>query len=184
MTAWLRSRGEAVHHTRVGRRRPMGWEAIPPQPRLRPPAADQVIAPDLWRGLTVPRGNQVWSAERTDVRLAGGLVSLGAVSAWCSRYVRAWAVSSTTAVAWCVEAVEPAIRPGQPELCKTEQGAQFTRLAFRARLQTGGMRSRMDGRGRALDHVVVERWWRSVTEEAVDRRDDPRVWDARRSWAR
>jgi hypothetical protein len=110
MTAGLRSRGEAVHHTCVGRRRPLGWEAIPPQPRLRQPAADRVISPDRWRGLTMPRGNQVGRAERTDVRLAGGLVDLGAVSAWCSRYVRAWTVSSPTAVAWCVEAVEPAIR--------------------------------------------------------------------------
>jgi putative transposase len=90
----------------------MGWEAIPPQPRWRQPAANQVISPDLWRGLIVHRGNQVWSAETTDVRLAGGLVYLGAVSAWCSRYVRAWAVSSPTAVALCVEAVEQAIRPG------------------------------------------------------------------------
>jgi putative transposase len=162
----------------------MGWEAIPPQPRRRQPAANQVISPDLGRGLTVHRGNQVWRAEMTDVRLAGGLVDLGAVSAWCSRYVRAWAVSSPTAVALCVEAVEQAIRPGQPEIGKTEPGAQFTRLALSARRKTGGMRSRMDGRGRALDHVVVERWWRSVNDEAVDRRDDPSVWDACRSWAR
>jgi putative transposase len=143
-----------------------------------------VISPDLWRGLTVHRGNQVWSADMIAVRLAGGLVYLGAVSAWCSWYVRSWAVSSPTAVALCMEAVEQAIRPGQPEICKTEQGAQFTSLALTARLKKGGMRSSMAGRGRALDHVVVERWWRSVNDEAVDRRDDPRGWDARRSWAR
>ena len=185
MTAWLRSLGYAVNHKRVGRLlRQMGLAAIYPKPRLSPPAAGHVIYPYLWRGVTVNRVNQVWSADLTDVRLAGGLVALVAVMDWCSRYVLSWAVSITRDVACCVESLEQAIRHGQPEIFKTDPGAQFTSLAFTERLKNGGIRISMDGRGRALDHVCVERLWRRVKDEAVYLRDDQRVWDARQSVAR
>ena len=130
------------------------------------------------------RVNQVWSADITYVRLVGGFVSLVAVMDWFSRYVLAWAVSSTMAVACCVEALEQAIRHGQPEMFKTDQGVQFTSLTFTERLTHSGIRISMEGRGRALDHVCVERLWRRVTYEAVYRRDDQSVWDARQSLAR
>jgi putative transposase len=120
----------------------------------------------------------------TYVRLAGGLVSLVAVIDWCSRSVLSWAVSITRAVACGVEALEQALRHGQPEIFTTDQGAPFTSRAFTARLKNGGMRISMDGRGRALDQVFVERLWRSVTGEEVYRRDDPSAWDARQSLAR
>jgi putative transposase len=163
MTAWLRSRGYAVNHKRVGRLlRQMGLEAIYPKPRFSQPAAGHVIDPYLLRGITVNRVNQVWSADSTYVRLAGGFVYLVAVIDWCSRSVRSWAVSRTRAIAFCVEALEQALRHGQPESFKTDQGAPFTSLAFTARLKNGGIRISMDGRGRALDMVFVERLWRSV----------------------
>ncbi len=185
MTAWLHSGGYAVNRKRVGRRlRQMGLEAIDPKPRLSPPAAGHVLSPYLLRGVTVQRANQVWSADITDVRLTGGFVYLVAVMDWCSRYVLSWAVSITRDVACCVEALEQAIRHGQPEIFNTDQGAQFTSLACTERLKTGGMRISMDGRGRALDTVCVERLWRSVTYEEVSLRDYQRVWHARQRLAR
>jgi putative transposase len=103
---------------------------------------------------------------------------------WCSRYVRSWAVSSTRDVALCVEALKQAIRHRPPEIFHTAQGAQFTRLACTERLKNRGIRIRMDGRGRALDNVLVERLWRRVKYEEVYLRDYQSVWDARHSLAR
>jgi putative transposase len=103
---------------------------------------------------------------------------------WFSRYVLSWAVSITMDVALCVEALKQAIRHRQPEIFHTAQGAQFTRLACTERLKNSGIRIRMDGRGRALDNVFVERLWRSVKDEEVYLRDYQSVWDARQSLAR
>jgi putative transposase len=185
MTAWLRSRGYAVNHKRVGRLlRQMGLEAIYPKPRLSQPAVGHVIYPYLLRGITVNRVNQVWSADITYVRLASGLVYLVAVMDWFSRYVLSWAVSVTMDVAFCVEALEQALRHGQPEVFNTDQGAQFTSLAFTERLKQAGIQISMDGRGRALDNVFVERLWRSVKYEEVYLRDYQSVGDARQHLAR
>jgi len=98
--------------------------------------------------------------------------------------VLSWAVSITLDVAFCVEALDQALSQGQPQIFNTDPGAQLTSQDCTARLQKGGVRVRVDGRGRALDHVCVERWWRSVTYEEVYLRDDQRVWDARQSVAR
>lgn len=185
MTAWLRSRGYAVNHKRVRRLlRTMGLEAIYPTPRLSQPAEGHTIYPYLLRGVTLNRINQVWSADITYIRLHAGFVYLVAVMDWFSRYVLAWAVSITMDVPFCVEALEQALGQGQPEIFNTDQGAQFTSQAFTARLQKGGVRISMDGRGRALDNVFVERLWRSVKYEEVYLRDDQTVWDARHGLAR
>lgn len=162
MTAWLQSQGYAVNHKRVGRlMRQMGWEAIDPKPRLSQSVAGHTIYPYLLRGVTVERINQVWSADITSIRLAAGFVYLVAVMDWFSRYVLSWAVSITMDVEFCVEALEQALRHGQPEIFNTDQGAQFTSVAFTERLKKGGIRISMDGRGRALDNICVERWWRN-----------------------
>ena len=172
MTAWLRCQGYGVNHKRVARLlRQIGVEAIYPKPRLSQPAAGHVIYPYLLRGVTVNRVNQVWSADITYVRLAGGFIYLVAVMDWCSRYVLSWAVSITMDVAFCVEALTQALRHSQPEIFNTDQGAQFTSLAFTEQLKNSGIRISMDGRGRALDHVCVERLWRSVKDEEVVRRE-------------
>ena len=185
MTAWLRHQGYAVNPKHIRRLlRQLGLEAIYPKPRLSQPAAGQRIYPYLLRGVTIGRVNQVWSADITYIRLATGFVYLVAVIDWFSRDVLSWAVSITMDVAFGVEALEQALRQGQPEIFKTDQGAQCASVAFTERLQKGGVRISMDGRGRALDNVFVERLWRSVKQEEVYLRDDQSAWDARQSLAR
>jgi putative transposase len=184
MTAWLRHQGYAVNPKRVGRLlRQMGLEAIYPRPRLSQPAAGQTIYPYLLRGVRVDRVNEVWSADITYIRLQAGFVYLVAVIDWFSRYVLSWAVSITMDVPFCVAALEHALGQGQPEIFNTDQGAQFTSQAFTARLKEGGIRISMDGRGRALDNVFVERLWRSVKYEEVYLRDYQTVWEARQGLA-
>src|SRR6058998_1986592 len=185
MTAWLRRQGYAVNHKRVARLlRTMGVETIYPTPRLSQPHPTHRVYPYLLRGVPITRVNQVWSTDITYVRLHGGFIYLVAVMDWFSRYVLSWAVSITLEVAFCLEALDHALSRGQPEIFNTDQGAQFTSGAFTARLQQGGIRISMDGRGRALDHVFVERLWRAVTYKEVYRRDDQSVWDARQHVAR
>jgi putative transposase len=119
MTAWLRSQGYAVNHKRVQRlMRQMGLVAIYAKPRLSQPAEGQVIYPYLLRGVTVSRANQVWSADITYVRLQSGFVYLVVVMDWFSRYVLSWTVSVTIDVHFCLEALEQALRQGQPEIFK------------------------------------------------------------------
>jgi putative transposase len=134
--------------------------------------------------VTIAHVNQVWSADIPYLRLASGFVYLVAVSDWCSRYVLSWATSITMDVAFCLQALDQALHHGRPELVNTDQGAQFTSLAFTERRQKGGVRISRDGRGRALDHVFVERRWQSATYEEVYVRDYQSAWDARHSLAR
>ncbi len=129
------------------------------------------------------RSNQVWSTDITYIRLQSGFVYLVAVLDWFSRYVLSWALSITMDVTLCLEALEQAFRWGQPEIFNTDQGAQFTSREFIARLQQGGVQISMDGRGRALDNVFVERLWRTVKYEEVYVRDDQSVRDARQHLA-
>jgi putative transposase len=184
MTAWLRQRGYAVNPKRVARlMRQMGLQAIYPKRRLSQPIAGHMIYPYLLRGVAVDRVNQVWSADITYIRLQAGFIYLVAVIDWFSRYVLSWAVSITMDVLFCLEALEQALSRGRPEVFNTDQGAQFTSQEFTARLQEGGVRISMDGRGRALDNVFIERLWRSVKQEEVYLRDYQSVWDARHSLA-
>jgi putative transposase len=185
MTAWLRRRGDTVNHKRVGRlMREMGLEAIYPKPRLSQSTAGHAIYPYLLRGMAIGRVNQVWSADITYIRLQSGFVYLVAVMDWFSRYVLSWAVSITIDVAFCVEALEEALSQGQPEIFNTDQGAQFTSQDFTARLKKGGVQISMDGRGRALDNVFVERLWQTVKYEEVYLRDYQTGWDARQGLGR
>lgn len=185
MMAWLRRQGYGVNpkHTRRLLRQ-MGLEAIYPKPRLSQPAAGHEIYPYLLRGVTLGRVNQVWSADITYIRLASGFVYVVAVIDWFSRYVLSWAISITMDMAFCLEALDQALQRGRPEIFNTDQGAQFTSVAFTERRQQGGVRISMDGRGRALENVFVKRLWRSVKYEEVYVRDDQSAGDARRSLAR
>jgi len=172
MTAWLRSQGYGVNPKRVRRLlRTMGLEAIYAKPRLSQPAEGHTIYPYLLRGVRVARVNQVWSTDITYIRLQSGFVYLVAVIDWFSRYVLSWAVSITMDVPFCVDALDQALDRGRPEIFNTDQGAQFTSQVFTAQLQKGGVRISMDGRGRALDNVFVERLWRSVKYEEVVRHE-------------
>ena len=128
--------------------------------------------------------HQVWSAAITSSRWQAGLVSLVAGLDGFSRSGWSWVLSITRDGPCCVEALDQALGQGPPEIFHPDQGAQFTSQAFTARLKEGGVRISMDGRGRALDHVCVERLWRSVTYEEVSLRDDHTVEDARHGLAR
>ena len=163
MTAWLRSQGYHVNHKRVARlMHTMGIEAIDPKPRLSQVHPTHRVSPYLLRGVPIIRVNQVWSTDSTYIRLHGGFISLVAVMDWCSRSVLSWAVSITMDVGLCLEALDRALEVAQPEIFNSDQGAQFTRLDFTGRLASAGRHISMDGRGRALDNVFVERLWRTV----------------------
>ena len=162
----------------------MGLEALYPKPRLSQPAAGHAMYPYWLRGVRVDRVNHVWSADITYIRLRAGFVFLVAVIDGYSRYVLSWAVSITMDVPFCVEALEKALRQGCPEIFNTDQGSQFTSEAFTARLKKGGIRISMDGRGRALDNVFVERLWRTVKQEEVYWQDYQCVRDARHGLGR
>ena len=157
-----------MNHKRVVRLlRTMGLEAIYPKPRLSAPHPAHRVYPYLLRGVPITRVNQVWSTDITDIRLHGGFMYLVAVMDGFSRYVLSWAVSITMDVGFCLEALEQALAGARPEIFNSDQGAQFTSLDFTGRLAAAGIQISMDGRGRALDNVFVERLWRTVKYEDV-----------------
>jgi putative transposase len=163
MTVWLNEQGEEVNRKRVQRlMRVMGLEAIYPKPRLSLAGKGHRIYPYLLRGVKVERRDQVWSSDITDVPMPSGFMYLAAVIDWYSRYVIGWRLSNTLDGSFCLEMLEDALRGGKPEVFNTDQGVQFTAAAFTGRLELAGVAVSMDGRGRALDNVFVERLWRSV----------------------
>src|SRR5919201_722066 len=172
MTVWLRQQGYAVNPKRVARLlHTMGLDTIYPKPRTSVPHPAHRVYPYLLRGVPITRVNQVWSTDITYVRLHGGFVYLVAIMDWFSRYVLSWALSITMDVGFCLEALEQALAVARPEIFNTDQGAQFTSLDFTERLVSAGIQISMDGRGRALDNVFVERLWRTVKYEEVYLKD-------------
>jgi putative transposase len=168
MTAWLIEQGEEVNRKRVQRlMRQMGLEAIYPKPKLSAAGKGHRIYPYLLRGVKIERPNQVWSADITYVPMSAGFMYLAAVIDWFSRYVVAWRLSNTLDGTFCLEMLEEALRGGRPEVFNTDQGVQFTAEAFTRTLEAAGVAVSMDGRGRALDNVFVERLWRSVKYEDI-----------------
>lgn len=157
-----------VNRKRVARlMRLMGIEAIYPRKRTTWPGAGHKIYPYLLRNVEVTRADQVWSTDITYVPLARGFVYLAAVIDWYSRYVLSWRLSNTLEGNFCLEALEEALGQSQPEVFNTDQGCQFTSQSFTGRLEAAGVAISMDGRGRALDNVFVERLWRSVKYEEI-----------------
>ena len=142
------------------------------------------IYPYLLRNLEILRPDQVWSTDITYLPLRHGFLYLVAVLDWFSRYVLAWRLSNTLTGTFCLEALEEALAGGKPEIFNTDQGSQFTAAAFTGRLETAGVAISMDGRGRALDNVFVERLWRSVKYEEVYLKDYGDGWEAEASLAR
>jgi putative transposase len=172
MTAYLRRRELPVNHKRVQRlMQRMGLAAIYPKPKTTQDAAQAKIYPYLLRGLAIIRPNQVWSADITYVRMAPGFMYLVAIIDWFSRYVLAWQLSNTLDGRFCLDALQQALQQNQPEIFNTDQGVQFTAHEFTLRLATTGIRISLDGRGRALDNVFVERLWRSVKYEDIYLKD-------------
>ena len=175
----------SVNRKRVQRlMRKMGLEAIYPQRRTTWPAAGHKIYPYLLRNIEVTRPNQVWATDITYIPLRHGFLYLVAVMDWYSRNVLSWRLSNTLEGSFCIEALEAALRNGRPEIFNTDQGSQFTSTAFTARLAQADVAISMDGRGRALDNVFVERLWRSVKYEEVYLRDYADGWEAEASLAR
>jgi putative transposase len=168
MTAVLRGAGYPVNPKRVRRLlRRLGLEAIYPHPPTSTPAPGHRIYPYLLRGVPITHADQVWSSDITYIRLTQGWVYLVAILDWYSRYVLAWEVSNTLDSAFCVSALDRALAATQPSIFNTDQGSQFTSREFTGRLLDAQVRISMDGRGRALDNVFVERLWRTVKYEEV-----------------
>lgn len=168
MTAWLHQQGYAVNEKRVRRLlRQMGLMAVYPKPRLSQPSAGAQRYPYLLTGRRIDRSDQVWSTDITYVRLSQGFVYLVAIMDWYSRYVLSWEVSVTLDSHFCVSALERALIRTQPEIFNSDQGAQFTSLAFTEPLLARGILISMDGRGRVFDNIFVERLWRSMKYEEV-----------------
>ena len=168
MTAWLCGEGYPVNQKRIRRLlRLMGLEAIYQRPKMSEPSPGHRIYPYLLRGLAIERPNQVWSTDITYVRLLHGFIYLVAIIDWFSRYVVSWEVSVTLETEFCLSALDRALRCGRPEIFNSDQGSQFTSTAFTDRLLEGGVRISMDGRGRALDNIFIERLWRSVKYQEI-----------------
>ncbi len=169
LTALLRAEGHSVNRKRVQRlMRRMGIAALGPKPRTTKPAPGHKIFPYLLRGIAVERPNQVWCADITYIPLGRGFLYLVAIMDWASRAVLAWRLSNTMDASFCVSALEEALaRFGRPEIFNTDQGSQFTSAAFTGVLTAAGVRISMDGRGRWMDNVFIERLWRSLKHEDI-----------------
>ena len=169
LTLWLRDeQGEAVNRKRVQRlMRLMGLEAIYPKPKLTLAGRGHRLFPYLLRDVIISRPDQVWSADITYVPMASGFMYLAAVIDWFSRYVIAWRLSNSLDGSFCLDMLEEALSLGRPEIFNTDQGVQFTAEAFTGRLQGAGVAVSMDGVGRCLDNVFVERLWRMVKYEEL-----------------
>ena len=179
MIWWLGEQGYAVNPKRVRRlMRQMGLEAIYRKPRLSKPATGHRIYPYLLRGMKIDRPNRVWTSDITYIRLRQGFIYLVAVMDWFSRYVLAWEVSVSLETSFCVAALEWALEHGRPDIFNTDQGAQFTSEDFTERLATRGIDISMDGRGRVIDNIFIERLWRTVKYEEIYLKDYVNVQEA------
>ena len=145
----------------------MGLEAIYPKPKLSLAGRGHRVFPYLLRDVAVVRPDQVWSTDITYVPLASGFMYLAAIIDWFSRYVLAWRLSNTLDGSFCREMLEEALSRGRPEVFNTDQGVQFTAEAFTGRRVAAGVAVSMDGKGRCLDNVFVERLWRTVKYEEL-----------------
>src|ERR1700685_281491 len=169
MVEALRQEGRLVNRKRVRRlMRLMGLVALVPKPGTSKASPGNKIYPYLLRGLTIERPNHVWAADITYIPMAKGFLYLVAIIDWASRAVLAWRLSNTMDTAFCVEALDDALaRYGTPEIFNTDQGAQFTSAAFTGKLEAARIAISMDGRGRFMDNIFIERLWRSIKYEEV-----------------
>ena len=169
MVVFLRTVSHVVNRKRVQRMmRSMGLAGMAPGPNTSKAHPQHKVYPYLLRGVPVTRPNQVWSTDITYIRLARGFGYLVAIIDWYSRKVLAWRISNSMDASFCVDCLEDALRHhGKPEVFNSDQGSQFTSMAFTDVLKREGVTISMDGRGRALDNIFVERLWRNVKYEDV-----------------
>jgi len=165
----LRVKGYSANRKRVQRlMRLMGLESVAPKPNTSKPNQEHPVYPYLLRGLTIDRPNQVWAADITYIPLARGFAYLVAIMDWHSRRVLSWRLSNTLDSVFCVEALHEALsRFGRPGIFNSDQGSQFTAQPFTDVLLAAGVKISMDGKGRCIDNVFVERLWRSLKYEDI-----------------
>ena len=169
MVRHLRREGVRIGRRRAARlMRLLGLQAVYRAPRTSAPHPEHRVYPYLLRDLGIERANHVWCADITYIPVRRGFLYLVAIMDWASRHVLAWRLSNTLDAGFCTDALDEALAAyGTPEIFNTDQGSQFTSFAFTARLREAGIRISMDGRGRCMDNIFIERLWRSLKYEAV-----------------
>ena len=169
MVVFLLAVGHTVNRKRVQRlMRLMGLAGMAPGPNTSRPHPEHKVYPYLLRGMPVVRPNQVWSTDITYLRLPRGFAYLVAIIDWYSRRVLSWRISNSMEAVFCVDCLEDALRThGKPEIFNSDQGSQFTSVAFTGLLEREGIVISMDGRGRVFDNIFVERLWRNVNQEEL-----------------
>ena len=168
MRVWLSGQGHPVGRDKTKRlMRLADLEAVYRRPDTSRPTPEHRVYPYLLRGMKIDRVDQVWTADITYIPMARGFLYLVAIMDWYSRYALAWRLSNTLEVGFCVEALGEAFSNGKPEIFNTDQGSQFTSAAFTGVLLERGIQVSMDGKGRYLDNIIVERLWRSIKYEEV-----------------
>lgn len=172
LVLWLASQGHVVNRKKMQRLlRNMGIQGIAPGPSTTVRAAGHKVYPYLLRGVEITRPNQVWACDITYVPLQKGYLYLTAVMDWFSRCVLSWRLSNSMDAEFCLAALEDALRYGRPEIFNTDQGSQFTSQEFTGRLAAESIAISMDGKGRAIDNVMIERLWRTVKYENIYLKD-------------
>ena len=169
MTRYLRREGYGINRKRIGRlMRNMGLSAIYQKPNTSKPHQEHKIYPYLLRGMIINKPNQVWCTDITYIPMRRGFLYLVAIMDWANRKVLSWRLSNTLDTNFCIEALEEAIENyGCPEIFNTDQGSQFTSTAFTSVLKDAGIKISMDGKGRWMDNVMIERLWRSLKYECI-----------------
>jgi putative transposase len=168
MVDFLMDEGFVVNRKRVQRlMRKMGIEGLSPKRRTTLQQQGHLVYPYLLRNLTIERPNQVWASDITYIPMRRGFLYLVAVMDWHSRHVLAWRLSNSMDVDFCIEALKDSLQHGTPEIFNTDQGAQFTSRDFTDVLKGQDISISMDGKGRAIDNVMIERLWRTVKYEEV-----------------
>ena len=155
----------------------MGLEGVAPGPRTTRRHPEHRVFPYLLRHLAISEADQVWATDITYIPMRAGFMYLVAIMDWFSRYVISWRVSNSLDVGFCLDALDDALGRGQPEIFNSDQGCQFTSQAFTSRLEDRGVAISMDGRGRVLDNIFVERLWRTVKYEDVYLKDYVSGWE-------
>jgi putative transposase len=177
---WLSMNGHAVNRKRVQRlMKVMGIEAIYPKRNLSKLDPEHKKYPYLLKDLDVIFPDHVWSTDITYIKLLGGFAYCTAIIDWYSRYVIAWRISNSLDMSFCLEVLEEALEKGKPEIFNTDQGVQYTSVAFNGMLEKAKIKISMDGRGRALDNIFIERLWRTLKYENIYLNDYGSVKEAR-----
>ena len=176
MTAHLKRLGYQINHKRVQRlMRKMGIQALYPRPKPKNGSKAHKIYPYLLRNVSISSPNQVWSTDITYIPMPQGFMYLCAIIDWYSRYIIAWELSNSLEGHFCQVALNRALAQEKPEIFNSDQGVQFTATAFTSILDQAQIRISMDGRGRALDNIFIERFWRSLKYERIYVQEYPTV---------